>query len=409
MVKKKGMPCCTRYHEAFQKDSKWWGQGTRARPRGGPCYKQREEHQTAPWPRSWPGAVITRAPARCHPVVTQQRRRMVGLHLPSPVPWSGGCPSPEGEAGAGPREVILQDWSGCWVENSLCEVPRGSRRPVDMAAVLHETDSGSRGWDVRRTERRTRIQESYKSPTRVLQNKAMDSGGWNFPLLLWSPSARTLVPFNSTHSQSLCSSSHVCNYHVCWASRYTVCVDSCQQPFPFLLVFLSTLHVSMWDRFPPEWKLPALFPWVQTHSSQVIFSFASLEVSLFHLHSWRILWWVKDSRLVAIFFHRLEEIVQLYCASHGFPSEASCWSCCLKEPSFQHLWLLLSFPFIFGLPKLQWRVQGTVFFVFILLGLTGLILRVGVFQRFLKVSWNSWPLFLLILLLSISSFFSLEL
>lgn len=62
----------------------------------------------------------------------------------------------EGGAGARLREVILQDWSGCWVENSLCEVPRGSRRPVDMAAVFQETDNGSRDWSVgRRTERRT--------------------------------------------------------------------------------------------------------------------------------------------------------------------------------------------------------------------------------------------------------------
>ena len=34
-------------------------------------------------------AVITRAPARCNLVVTQQRRRMVGLYISSPVLGSG--------------------------------------------------------------------------------------------------------------------------------------------------------------------------------------------------------------------------------------------------------------------------------------------------------------------------------
>lgn len=160
--------------------------------------------------------------------------------------------------------------------------------------------------------------------------------------------------------------------------------------FPFLLVFLSALQVHIWDHFPPKWKLPALLPLVQMCSSQVILIFASLEVSVFHLHFWSVLWCVKDSRLIAIFIHCFEEIVQLHCDSHDFPSEVSRWSCCFKELSFQHLWLLLRFPFIFGLQKLQWWAQGIVFFVFILLGLTGLILRIDVFQHSLKVLWNSF-------------------
>lgn len=108
----------------------------------------------------------------------------------------------EGRAGAGPREVILQNGSSCWVENRLCEVPRGSRRPVHMAAVFQETDNGSRDWGVGgRTERRTQIQETYRM--RNQQNKVMHCGGSIFPLGLWIPHAMTLVYFNFTYLPKL--------------------------------------------------------------------------------------------------------------------------------------------------------------------------------------------------------------
>lgn len=69
---------------------------------------------------------------------------MVDLRAPSPVLRSGWdhLQADEGRAGSGPREVILEDQSGCSVENRLYEVPGQSRRLVSVAVDSQGTDNG---------------------------------------------------------------------------------------------------------------------------------------------------------------------------------------------------------------------------------------------------------------------------
>lgn len=232
----------------------------------------------------------------------------------------------------------------------------------------------------------------------------MDYEGLNFSRSLWMCNAMPSVYFSSTCSPPKVYAvllMFVINMYI--QHLYTLFLLIFVNIHLVLLPFLSGLHVSIWDHFPPDWKLPALRPSMKMCSWQVILIFASLKMFLSHLHLKNI---AKNKRTLG-FFHCFEEIIQSHWDSHDFPSEVRCWSCCFKELSFQHLWLFLRFPFIFGLQKLQWRVQSTVFFVFILWGLTGLILRRDVFQHFLEVLWDAWPLFLQILLLSIAFFSSL--